>query len=343
MTGAAASPRSSVGTSGRAPTVFLGSGAFALPALESLIDHPLVSLAAVVTAPPRPYGRRQRPRPSPVASRAAELGVPKLLEPPRLRSPEVVEEIAALAPRLLVLADYGQIVPRALLDLPPHGALNLHPSLLPRHRGASPIAAAILAGDRETGVTIIRMDEGLDTGPIVAQRRVPIDDLVTAPDLEAQLAQLAADLLAEVLQPWLSGELVAHPQPEEGATLTRPLTREDGRLDPRRTAAELARQVRAYQPWPGSFLETAAGRVVVWAAEPLALTAEEASAPAWADSTGLDGTLLPDAAGLALSVSDGAVRLLEVQPAGGARMSGEEFRRGRPGLVGSRVLGAALR
>ena len=339
---ARASPRAGGDPNGPARAVFLGSGAFAVPALVSLSANPLVALSAVVTAPPRPAGRRQELRPSPVASRAQELGVTNLLDPPRLRAPEVLAAVAALAPQLLVLADYGQIVPPALLDLPPHGALNLHPSLLPRHRGASPIAAAIFAGDRETGVTIIRMDEGLDTGPIVAQRRVPLDELVTAPELEEELAGVAADLLAEVLGPWLSGALVAQPQPEEGVTLTRPLAREDGRLDPRRSAAELARQVRAYQPWPGSFLETAAGRIVVWAAAPVALTPDGASA-AWSESTELEGTLLPDGAGLALAVSDGALRLLEVQPAGGARMNGEEFRRGRPGLIGTRVLGAALR
>ena len=153
-----------------------------------------------------------------------------------------------------MLADYGQIVPAALLD-PPFGALNLHPSLLPRHRGASPIPAAIVAGDRETGVTLMRMDAGLDTGPIVAVERLPLAGSETAPELEARLADLAADLLARSLEPWLRGDLPATPQPEEGATLTRPLRREDGRLDPALPAADLERRVRAYLPWPGTFLE----------------------------------------------------------------------------------------
>ena len=165
-----------------------------------------------------------------------------------------------------MLADYGRLVPSAVLDLPRHGALNLHPSLLPRHRGAAPIPAAILAGDAETGVTLMRMDEGLDTGPIVAQRRVPLSGDETAPELEGRLAEVAAELLVATLPAWLAGRLDATPQPEDGATLTRPLRREDGRLDPVRRRRELERQVRAYQPWPGSFLDDGPTRLIVWQA-----------------------------------------------------------------------------
>ena len=156
-----------------------------------------------------------------------------------------------------MLADYGRIVPAALLDLAPHGALNLHPSLLPRHRGATPIPAAIAAGDADTGVSLIRMDAGIDTGPLVAQRRVPLHGDEDAPGLEARLAAEAARLLVESLPGWLDGSLPAVPQPADGATLTRPFRREDGRLDPGRPALELDRQVRALRPWPGTFLDRA--------------------------------------------------------------------------------------
>ncbi len=157
-----------------------------------------------------------------------------------------------------------------------HGALNLHPSLLPRHRGATPVSAAILAGDPETGVTLMRMDAGLDTGPVVAQVRRSLDGQETTPTLEADLARTGATLLADQLGPWLRGELLAQPQPADGVTLTRPLRREDGRLDPQGDAAALERQIRAYQPWPGSFVDTPQARLVIWSAsvEPIDVGAD---------------------------------------------------------------------
>ena len=215
-----------------------------------------------MTAPPRPVGRRQVLTPTPIGALAAELGLAPVLTPARLRAPESIAEILALAPGLAVLADYGQIVPPALLDLP-HGALNLHPSALPRWRGAAPIPATILAGDRETAVTLMRMDAGLDTGPVVARVDVPLAGDERAPDLEARLAEIAGELLDRNLGPWLRGELPAVPQPVEGVELTRPLRREDGRLDPTRPAAALERQVRAYLPWPGTFVELDGQRLVV--------------------------------------------------------------------------------
>ena len=310
---------------GRARTVFLGSGAFAVPSLAVVAGHPSLELLAVVTAPPLPRGRGSRIAPSPVGRWAAEHALP-VLTPSRLRAPDSVAAIRSLSPSLLVLADYGQLVPPELLELPEHGALNVHPSLLPRHRGATPIPAAILAGDAETGVSVMRMDAGLDTGPLIARRVVPLAGDETAPELEARLATVGAELLDETLAPWLAGELGAHPQPAEGATVTRPLRRADGRLDPSRTAEELARQVRAYQPWPGSWLETMAGRLVVWSARPPADGTDAGELP--------EGIFSP----AGLRVADGYLALVEVQPAGGRRMSWEELVRGRPGLVGSRVL-----
>ena len=310
----------------RARTVFLGTGPFAVPVLVSLAEHPRVDLRGVVTAPPRP-GSRGRPSDPPVARWAAEHGLaPLRLE--RLRTPESVSEIRRLAPDLLVLADYGQIVPASLLDLPRHGALNLHPSLLPRHRGATPIPATILAGDRETGVTLIQMDTGLDTGPIVAQWRHALGGRETAPELEQALADHAARLLAATLDHWLAGEMQPQPQPDAGATVTRILRRADGRLDPSRTVAQLERQVRAYQPWPGSYLETSEGRIVVWRAT---------VGPHRTDSE--TGALVTDGDGkLALAAADGMLVLDEVQPAGGRRMPGSDLLRGRPALANATVL-----
>lgn len=305
----------------RVRTVFLGSGGFGRTSLRRLVDHDDISLVGVVTAPPRPAGRGQRVSTSVIDDLARELSVAAILRPERLRSPDAIASVLDLAPDLLVLADYGQIVPADLLDLR-HGALNLHPSLLPRHRGATPIAAAILAGDDESGVSLMRMDAGLDTGPIVAQTRVPLHGTETAPVLEGALERIAADVLDWNLGPWIRGELTARPQSESGASLTRPLRREAGRLDPSRPAVELERQVRAFQPWPGSYVDTDLGRLVIWAAGVGALAGRTPGV------FGLEG----------ISTADGELVLDEVQPAGGNRMPWDAFVRGRPGILGTAAL-----
>lgn len=303
-------------------TIFFGSGAFAVPILDAALSAPEIEIVAVVSAPDRPMGRKQTLTATPVAARARQLGL-ALLQPGRIRAPEAVAAIGQLRPDLGILADYGQIVPQAILDLPPHGILNVHPSLLPRHRGATPIPAAILAGDAETGVTLIRMDAGLDTGPIVAVDGWPLRGHETAPELERRAAEVGAVLVRATLAPWLGDEIAAVPQPADGATLTRPLRREDGRLDPTRPAAFLERQVRAYDPWPGTWLETTAGRIAVRQAhieEDVLRTTPGQFGPG------------PD---LRLGTADGWLVLDEVQPAGGRPMSGVEYLRGRPALAGS--------
>jgi methionyl-tRNA formyltransferase len=279
-----------------------------------------------VTAPPRPVGRKQTLTRTPIHDAAIALGIHEVLTPERLRALDAVAAVLALDPALLVLADYGQIVPATMLGLP-HGALNLHPSLLPRHRGATPIPAAILGGDAETGVTLMRMDAGLDTGPIVAQSRRPLDRTETAAELESVLSNDAANLLSATLGPWLNSEIVPTPQSADGASLTRPLRREDGRLDPSRPAAELERQVRAYVPWPGSFVETdQVGRLIV----------DDATVSA-SESGDRAGQLVADEDGLALATSDGRLRLGRVRAEGRKPMTAAELRRGAPGLVGSVV------
>jgi methionyl-tRNA formyltransferase len=315
----------------RPRTVFLGSGQFGVESLRHLAEAPEAELVAVVTAPPRPAGRGGRLTPTPVSAAAAELGLATILTPERLRDPGAIATILGLSPELLVLADYGRLVPADLLSLR-YGALNLHPSLLPRHRGASPIPATILAGDVETAVTLMRMDAGLDTGPIIAQTRMGLSGRETAPELEAVLAAEAGALLARSLGAWIRGDLPAVPQAADGVTLTKPLQREDGRLDPSRSATQLERQVRAYQPWPRSFIETVAGRLTVWRAFVGDLDETMPGGPATGPGT------LADGPPLRLATAEGWLVLDEVQPAGGRRMSGAEWLIGRPAAAGSRIL-----
>jgi methionyl-tRNA formyltransferase len=305
-------------------TIFLGSGHFAEPTLAALAARPSIDVVAVVTAPTRPAGRRRAPTATPIKRQALELGL-RVRTPERLRDPSAVADLLAMDPALVVLADYGQIVPSELLAVR-HGALNLHPSLLPRHRGATPIPAAILAGDTETGITLIRMDTGIDTGPIVAVERSVLAADETAPALEGRLATMASELLVRTLDPWLDGDLPAVTQPEAGATMTRPLRRLDGLLDPNVPATLLERRIRAYLPWPGTYLDLDGQRLVALAGS--VAPSEPGDEP---------GLIVPDRGGLALATADGRLVLDEVQPAGGRPMTGAAFVRGRPSIVGRRV------
>jgi methionyl-tRNA formyltransferase len=311
-------------TDAPARVIFLGSGGFAVPTLYRLGHLSGVEIVGVISTPAKPAGRKGMLTAVPVASAARQRGLP-LMQPPRIRSEDTIEAIREVEPDLGILADYGQIVPQELLAIPRRGILNVHPSLLPRHRGATPIPSTILEGDTETGVTLIAMDAGLDTGPIVAAERWRLDGTETASELEARAAGVGAGLVSKWLGPWLRGEVEATPQPDEGATLTRPLRREDGRLDVWLTAAELERQVRAYQPWPGSFLDTPAGRLVVWRAAP-----EGSSDPL------LPGTIGPGP-DLRIATAANWLRLEEVQPGGGRRMAGDAWLRGRPAVAGTQI------
>jgi methionyl-tRNA formyltransferase len=294
--------------------------------LDALAAAPEVTLLAVVTAVPRPAGRSAAVTPTPVGERAARLGLP-ILTPDRLRNPAFATQLAELRPDVGILADYGKLLPPAILDLPGRGILNLHPSLLPRHRGATPIPAAIIEADAKTGVTLFRMDAGMDTGPVVASEVIAIPDDADAPSLESRLAVVAAGLLARTLGPWIDGTLPAVAQSEDGVSVTRPLRREDGRLDATRPAAALERQVRALRPWPGTFVEAAGGRIVVLRV--VVAPSQAGDEPARLVDEG--------AGGLALATAEGRLQLLEVQPAGGRPMDGGALLRGRPGLAGTRV------
>ena len=306
-------------------TVFFGSGAFAVPILDALRATPGIDLAGVVTAPDRPSGRRAELTPVPVARRARELGLP-VLQPARLRTPDAVAEVAALDPGLGVLADYGQIVPASVLGIPAHGILNVHPSALPRHRGATPIPATIAGGDRTTAVSLIRMDEGLDTGPIVAVDRWPLNGMETAETLEAEATRRGAELVRRSVPAWLAGAIPTTPQGADGVTLTKPLRREDGRLDPAMSALELERRVRAHVPWPGSFIETELGRLIVHEAD--VVPGRPGDAP---------GRLVDEGDGLALTTADGRLQIQRAQLAGRRAMDAASVRRGAPELVGQTV------
>jgi methionyl-tRNA formyltransferase len=310
--------------SGAVRAVFFGSGSFAVPILDALVALANVSVVAVVSAPDRPAGRKAILTPTPVTVRARELGLP-MLQPQRVRAAESVAAIASLAPELVVLADYGQMIPNVLLDLPPRGFLNLHPSALPRHRGAAPIPATILAGDAQSAVTLMVVSPEMDAGPIVAMDPLEVRPDDTAVTLEARAAGVAAGLLARALPDWLAGRLAARPQPAQGVTLTRPLRREDGRLDPARPAVELERQVRAYQPWPGSYIEsdkTGGKRLIVWDAR---VAANESG-----DGERVGDFVPESAGGLAFVTVDGRLALDRLQAAGGREMSVDDYLRGRP-------------
>ena len=296
---------------------FMGTPDFAVPALRALhaAGH---EIAAVYCQPPRPAGRGQQPRPCPVQRAAEQLGLP-VRSPARLkRDPEAQAEFAALGLDAAVVAAYGLILPEAMLAAPARGCLNIHASLLPAWRGAAPIQAAILAGDTMTGVTIMQMDAGLDTGAMLLAEPVPITPTTNAAMLHDQLAELGARLILRAL----AENPPPVPQPSEGASYAPRLTREDGRLDWSRDAASLDRQVRAMTPWPGSFTTLGGEMLKVLAATP-------------AEAAGPPGTVLDDA--LLVACGEGALRLLRVQAPGRAALDAASFLRGRKLPPGTRL------
>ncbi len=229
----------------------MGSPDFAVPTLRALVKN--YNVVGVVTQPDRPAGRGRQLRPPAIKTLAEELGLP-IMQPPKLRAPDAMEQLRVWAPELIVVAAFGQILRSTLLLLPPHGCINVHASLLPRWRGAAPIQAALLAGDAETGVTIMKMDEGIDTGAVLSQREMQIREDDTAGSLEERLSLLGADLLIETLPGYLGGEVQPRPQSNEGATYAPMLKKEDSLLDLAQPAEALARRVRAFNPRPGAVL-----------------------------------------------------------------------------------------
>jgi methionyl-tRNA formyltransferase len=321
--------------------IFMGTPQFAVPALKALIEGAApgvvlpegYQLVTVITRVDKPAGRGQEIVYSPVKQIALAHGLP-VWQPGSLKRPENIAALAAYHADLYIVAAFGQILPQAVIDQPRYGTLNIHASLLPKYRGVSPISEAILQGDAESGVTIMLIDAGVDTGPMLLQRSIPLAADETTGSLTTKLATLGAQALLEVLPLWVAGAITPQPQDEQKASHTRILHKEDGEIRWQRPAAVLAREVRAYIPWPGSYTHWRGKLLKIITARPL---------PLEPDSQVMPGTvsLLRDEAGRQLlAVVTGAGRLLveRLQLEGRKAMSAEEFVRGYPQIVGE-VLG----
>lgn len=260
-------------------------------------------------------------------------------QPSTLRDPEALSDLRSLQPEIIAVVAYGQLLRPQVLEIPPRGVLNVHPSLLPRHRGASPIPGAILAGDTETGVTIMLMDPGMDTGPILSQRSVPIEPGDTAGTLSDRLSQLGAEMLAEALPQWLAGQIEPKPQDDARATKTPLLRKGDAFIDWRLPAEDLWRKVRAYNPWPGAYTIWDGEMLHVWEAWPLESTQERPPGVVAALSAGERKQLPVGAEHAAFSVQTGhgVLAVLLLQRAGRKPLLPDDFLRGAPGIIGARL------
>ena len=310
----------------------MGSGEIGLPTLQWLADAPVAELVGVVTQPDKPVGRSQTLTPPPPKIRAAALGLP-ILQPAKVRAAEELAKIAELSPDLIVVMAYGQILPKKLLEMPTLACLNLHASLLPRHRGAAPIQASILEGDRSTGLTVMYMAAGLDTGDILLTRSIALRRRETGGSLHDRLATLGPEALSSALELILAGKAPRIPQDESQATYAAKLERESGRINWSQDCWHLDRLVRAMNPWPGSFTlvrnqENAVQKLKVHRALPIHRVSGEAGA-----------ALRVGDRGILVACGGGGLLLLEVQLEGKRRMSGAEFVRGFALPVGT-VLGS---
>jgi methionyl-tRNA formyltransferase len=307
--------------------VFMGTAELSSASLEKLAVSREFSLVAAVTQPDKPKGRDLKLTPSPVKVLAEKLNLP-VLQPLKAREENFIRQLRELKPDLMVVVAYGQILPQAILDVPPHGCLNVHTSLLPKYRGAAPIQWAIADGEPETGVTIMKMDAGLDTGPILSTRRTPILPTDDSQILHDRLAQLGAELLVETIPGYVAGKISPQPQPAEGSTYAAKIKKEDGRIDWNLPAVKIWNRLRAFTPWPGGFTflnaEPKPQLLKIWKAEPV----QKACHP---------GTVLAaDKTGIVVGCGQGALRILELQREGGRRLSAEQFLTGcalKPGAA----------
>lgn len=295
--------------------LFFGTAELACASLEALVRDPQFQVVAVVTQPDKPRGRDLQVQPSAVKIAALQHNIP-VLQPKKARDPAFIEQIQKLNAHLAVVVAYGQILPQALLDAPRHGCINVHTSLLPKYRGAAPIQWALLSGDAETGVTIMKMDAGLDTGPILTQQRTPIERTDTGETLHDRLAAMGASLLVKTIPRLISGEIQPVPQPE-GASYARKIEKADGRVDWTEPAELIERKIRTFTPWPGAFCTfEIAGKprlIKIWRAEV-------------AESSGIPGNVLrQDSTSLVVACGDRALQLTELQPEGRRRMSIGDF------------------
>ena len=305
--------------------VFMGTPEFAVPSLEHLILNQY-QVEAVYTQPDRAAGRGRFMVSSPVKRAAMEWGLP-VLQPANLKDTEAVAQLAGFKPDVIVVAAFGQKLPQSVLDIPAHQCINIHPSLLPRHRGASPVAAAILAGDEFTGVSIMLMGAGLDTGPVLAQAQVPISEHDSTGSLTAKLSLIAAQLLLEVLPRWVGGEITPRSQDEAGVTYSGEFSKNDGEIDWQLPAVDIWRRVRAFQPWPGCYTTLQGKQLKIIEALPLPDEGTSRIGQAVALDRG--------EAAFGVDTGKGILGVLKVQLEGKRAMSAEEFLRGQRQLIGT--------
>lgn len=320
--------------------IYMGTPYFAVPALETLIANRAPGLllpqgyeiATVITRPDKPSGRGKEVVFSPVKQAALAQGIP-VWQPGSLKRPENIETLTAYSADLYIVAAFGQILPQAVLDLPRYGTLNIHASLLPRYRGVSPLSEAILQGESETGVTIMLIDAGIDTGPLLLKRAIPISEDDTTGSLTTKLATFGASALVTALPLWVAGTLQPQPQNEQEASYTHMLRKEDGEIDWRRSATRLAREARAYSPWPGFY--------TTWRGKLLKILEAHASATETAQVIPAGTVMLRKDNGVpSISVATGAGLLIidRLQLEGKKAMNSDEFLRGYANIVGD-VLG----
>jgi methionyl-tRNA formyltransferase len=308
--------------------IFMGTAELACASLQALAQEADFSVIAVVTQPDRPKGRELKLQPSPVKELAVRLQLP-VLQPERARKEDFIEELRKLQPDLIVVAAYGQILPQAILDLARFGSLNVHTSLLPKYRGAAPIQWAILDDEPVTGVTIMKMDAGLDTGDILTQQTTPIHPEDNSQSLHDRLATIGATLLTQTIRDYVAGKITPSPQPAEGATYARKITKEDGRIDWTQPARALWNRWRAFTPWPGVFTHLPAQPhpqlLKIWQCE-------------IADRSGTPGEILQaDKTGIIVACGQQSLRLLQLQREGSRRMSAQEFLTGHPLKPGDKL------
>jgi len=303
--------------------VFMGSPRFAVPSLEYLVSAGY-ELAAVYTQPDRTGGRGRSLAASSVKQAAEALGL-TVVQPQSLKAPEAVEKLASFKPDIIVVAAFGQLLPKAVLELPRLGCLNVHPSLLPKFRGASPVAAAILAGEDFSGVSIMLLDEGMDSGPVLARAQIPVADSDTTASLSEKLSLVGAGLLGEVLVGWIRGELTPQPQDEAKATYCQPITKAEGEIDWKLSAVEIWRRVRAFYPWPGSYTRWRGKTLKVIEAIPLT-----------AETKAKEGEVVAlDSGGFGIGTGDGVLNILKVQLEGKQALSAADFLRGQRDFIGA--------
>lgn len=310
----------------RPRVVFMGTPDLARVILNRLATDNRFEVVAVIAQPDRPSGRNWVPQPPPVKMEAEALGL-AVLQPQKAREPEFIETLRSLHPDVAVVAAYGQLLPQDLLDVPRLGCLNLHTSILPRWRGAAPIQWAIASGDPETGVTLMRMEAGLDTGPMLAVTKTPIGPQETSEQLHVRLAALAAELLVNRLPDYLDGRLPSIPQPTEGVTYARKVTRDDGRIDWNQPATVLDLRRRAFTPWPGAFC------FLPQPSQPKLIKIHAATVmtnPPPSKKVDVGTVLRADANGLVVACGQGCWRITELQAEGGKRLSAAQFLAGQP-------------